>query len=145
MSEEGGRDGHRRVNGKPELDDDDIHDHVDTEGSGAHLVEVIAHNALMEIISKAKDTVRAEQGNFRLPSYIMDKLLVRCEKVLLNYGEEEAHNVMVFEIKAHLDRMREFKERDNDRKIRERLPSSTNREDARSEPTTSKAQSHRRE
>jgi len=147
MSEEGGRDGPRRVKCKsePELDDENAHGHLDTEGSGAHLVEVIAHNALKEIILKAKETVQTELGSFKLPSYVMDELLVRCEKVLLNYGEEEALSVMVFEIKAHLDRMRKFKERDNDRKVRERLPSSAGREDTGSEPTPSKAQSHRRE
>lgn len=96
---------------------------LDTEGGGAHLVHVIAHNALKEIIIQAKEKVSVEEGTFKIPSYVMDELLIKCEKALLNYGEEEALKCMVDEIMAYLKRIREFKARDNERKVRERLPS----------------------
>jgi hypothetical protein len=122
MSDERGRDGPR---GAERLDDkeDVAKGSFDTEGGGSHLVHVIAHNTLMEIIHQAKAKVSVDEGSFRIPSYIMDKLLVRCERVLLNYGEAEALDCMVKEIRAHLVEVREYKARDNERKVRERLPS----------------------
>jgi len=121
MSEKQGRHGPRGTEGPDE--DDGPEKLLDTEGGGSHLVHVIAQNALKEIIYQAKAKVTAEEGKFKIPAYVMDQLIVKCEMILLNYGEEEALNCMVEEIKAHLSRMREFKARDNERKVRERLPS----------------------
>jgi len=121
MSEKHCRHGPRGTEGP--VEDECAKSGMDTEGGGSHLVHVIAQNTLKEIIFQAKKKVTAEEGAFRIPAYVMDQLLIKCEMVLLNYGEEEALKCMVEEIKAHMARMREFKARDNERKVRERLPS----------------------
>lgn len=117
---------------------------MDTEGGGSHLAEVLANNALREIIQQAKDTVSVDEGPFRIPGYVMDKLILKCEKVLLNYGEDEAHRCMVEEIRAHLAQMRDFKARENERKVKERLPPSRDEEEAPAQQPPSKARSQRR-
>jgi hypothetical protein len=121
MSHRHNREGPRQEN----FDDTDPSGRMDTEGGGAHLADVLANNALKEIIQQAKETVSLEEGPFRIPSYVMDRLVIRCEKVLLNYGEEEAQKCMVEEIRAHLAQMKEFKAHENERKVKERLPSSS--------------------
>jgi hypothetical protein len=121
MSEERGRHCPRGTE-RPD-EDEDAEKGMDTEGGGSHLVHIIAQNTLREIIRQAKAKVSVDEGSFRIPSYIMDKLLVRCERVFLNYGEAEALDCMVKEIRAHLVEVREFKARNNERKVRERLPS----------------------
>ena len=118
--------------------------HMDTEGGGSHLAEVLANNALREIIQQAKEKVSVEEGSFRIPGYVMDRLLLKCEKVLLNYGEQEALRCMVEEIRSHLAQMRDFKARENERKVKERLPSSRNEKEAEAQPQGSKAKSQRR-
>jgi len=117
---------------------------MDTEGGGAHLADVLANNALKEIIQEAKKTVSVDEGPFRIPSYVMDKLVIKCEKVLLNYGEEEAQTCMVEEIRAHLAQMSEFKARENERKVKERLPSSSDDQLAQANHPPPKARAQRR-
>jgi hypothetical protein len=102
---------------------DDIEDPVmDPEGGTAHLAEVIAVNTLKEIIADAKVVVVEEEGDFHIPAETMDRLLVRCEKVMLNYGEDEAKKVMMDELRQYLNLKREFKEREDERKVRDRMP-----------------------
>lgn len=100
---------------------------LDTEGGYTHLTEVIALNTLKEIISRAKVTVEEEKGPFILPSEVQDKLLMKCERSLLNYGEEEAERAMKTELIRFLDIRDAFKERDDERKVRRSLPSDTKR------------------
>jgi len=140
MSNRHGREGPR----KEDPDDPDTSGRMDTEGGGSHLAEVLANNALREIIQLAKDTVSVDEGPFRIPGYVMDKLILKCEKVLLNYGEQEAQRCMVEEIRAHLAQQRDFKARENERKVKERLPSSKDEEEAEAQPLGSKAKSQRR-
>ena len=140
MSNRHGRAGPRQE----DLDDTDPSGRMDTEGGGAHLADVLANNALKEIIQEAKKTVSVEEGPFRIPSYIMDKLVIKCEKVLLNYGEAEAQKCMVEEIRAHLAQMKDFKARENERKVQERLPSSSEDQDAPAHNPLPKARTQRR-
>jgi|GEM_PF-6071987 len=140
MSQRHGREGPRQE----DLDETDPSGRMDTEGGGSHLAEVLANNALREIIQQAKKTVSVEEGSFRIPGYVMDKLIIRCEKVLLNYGEVEAQKCMVEEIRAHLAQMKEFKARDNERKVKERLPSSDDEPAAEAHDPPPKARSQRR-
>ena len=95
---------------------------MDPEGGTAHHADVIAVNTLKEIIASAKNVVVEEEGPFRITSETMDRLLVRCEKVMLNYGEEEARKVMEDELRQYLKLKREFKEKEDERKVRERMP-----------------------
>ena len=141
MSHRHGREGPRQE----DLDDTDPSGRMDTEGGGAHLADVLANNALKEIIQEAKNTVTVDEGPFRIPSYVMDKLVVKCEKVLLNYGEVEAQKCMVEEIRAHLAQMSEFKARENERKVKERLPSSSDDQVAKANhpPPTARVQRRR--
>lgn len=104
---------------------------IDTEGGGAHLVDIIAFNTLKGIIKEARETVEVEEGKGKgkvtIPQEFQDGLILRCEKVLLNYGESEAQRVVLKEIRAYLKDVRAFKERDDERKVRERLPHDTRR------------------
>ncbi len=140
MSNRHGRAGPRQE----DLDDTDPSGRMDTEGGGAHLADVLANNALKEIIQEAKKTVSVEEGPFRIPSYIMDKLVIKCEKVLLNYGEAEAQKCMVEEIRAYLAQMKDFKARENERKVKERLPSSSDDQEAPTHYPPPKARTQRR-
>jgi hypothetical protein len=140
MSHRHDREGHR----PEDLDDIDPSGRMDTEGGGAHLADVYANNAIKEIIQQAKETVSVENGSFRIPGYVMDKLVVKCEKVFLNYGEAEALKCMVQEIRAHLSQMKDFKARENERKVKERLPSSNEDPDAAAIPAPQKAKAQRR-
>lgn len=101
---------------------------IDTEGGHTHLTEVIAQNTLKEIIIQAKLSVEEDEGAFIIPSELNDRLLITCEKVLLNYGETEAEQAMREEILKFLNRKKEFKDRDDERKVKERLPSDTKRQ-----------------
>jgi len=135
------REGHR----PEDVDEIDPSGRMDTEGGGAHLADVLANNAIKAIIQQAKEIVSVQEGTFRIPGYIMDKLVVRCEKVFLNYGEEEAQKCMVQEIRAHLAEMKDFKARENERKVRERLPSSKDdlKAEGHNQPPKAKAQRRR--
>jgi hypothetical protein len=136
---------HTREAHRPEdFDEDDPSGRMDTEGGGAHLADVLANNAIKEIIQQAKEIVSVEEGSFRIPGYIMDRLVVRCEKVFLNYGEAEAQKCMVQEIRAHLAEMRDFKARENERKVKERLPSSEEDPQAKDNNQPQKAKTQRR-
>jgi len=107
---------------------DDPSSLLDPEGGSAHHAEVIAVNTLKQIIVEAKRQVFEEVGRFIVPTEVMDRLILKCEKVLLNYGEEEALGVMKTELKGHLERQKEYKERDDERKVKASLPDDTLRQ-----------------
>jgi len=106
-----------RGNGSPPL--------LDPEGGNAHHAEVLAVNTLKQIIAEAKTLVIEEVGWFTVPAEVMDRLIIKCEKVLLNYGEEEALEVMKAELKDFLKRLTDYKERDDERKVKASLPDDT--------------------
>jgi hypothetical protein len=122
------------VNGLPnrdqkEPDDEGVPHHlIDTEGGCAHHAEVIALNTLKEIILSAKLKVEEENGPIRIPAELMDQLLIKCERALLNYGEVEAEDVVIKELRAYLVRTRTHKDKEDERKVRSRLPEDSLRE-----------------
>ncbi|MEM4729078.1 MAG: hypothetical protein QXH42_04875 [Thermoplasmata archaeon] len=93
-----------------------------SNGGARHLVEIYAHNAVLEVIQRARDTVRAERGRFYLPSKFMDELILECEGWILERGAEEAERRARERMLAILTERERLKREEDERKVRLRLP-----------------------
>jgi len=94
----------------------------ESNGGAYHLVEIYAHNAVREVIQRAREAIRAERGKFTLPSRFMDELIVECGKWILERGAEEAERCARERIVAFLDERERLKREEDERKVRLRLP-----------------------
>jgi hypothetical protein len=90
-------------------------------GRAVHLVDVYAHNAVHEIIQNARITISSERGRFTLPSMFMDRLMMDCEKWVLDNGAAEAERAACDRINRFLDERKRSNDQDNERKVRRSL------------------------
>jgi hypothetical protein len=95
--------------------------HEVSGGGAVHLVEVYANNAVREIIQNARITISSERGRFILPPTFMDRLMMECEKWVLDDGAAEAERAVCDRINRFLDERAKFKDRDNERKVNQSL------------------------
>ncbi|MGQ9583094.1 MAG: hypothetical protein ACUVV6_06230 [Thermoplasmatota archaeon] len=85
-------------------------------------MEIYAHNAVKEVIHRARESVRVGRGRFTLPSRFMDELIVECGKWLLERGVEEAERCARDRIVAFLNERERLKREEDERKVRLRMP-----------------------
>jgi hypothetical protein len=97
-------------------------------GGTVHLVEVYSHNAVREIIQNARDSVTSQRGRFTLPSEFMDRLMVDCCKWVLDRGAPEAERCACGSITDFLNEQDDLKNEDNERKVKQSLKGTGNRE-----------------
>ena len=97
-------------------------------GGTAHLVDVYAHNAVLEIIQNARESVQEEKGRFNLPSEFIDRLTVECGRWVLDRGPSEAERRAAERIFDFLDERKRFRHQDDERKVK--LSLDGNREQA---------------
>lgn len=103
--------------------------HHNISGGGTyHLVDVFAHNAVLEIIQNARLSVLEKRGRFTLPSEFMDRLMVDCGKCVLDRGAPEAERFARQHINDFLEERKRFKHEDDERKVKMSL--NGNREQA---------------
>jgi hypothetical protein len=104
----------------PVLSADDIGVGMDTEGGQRHLTEVIAYTTLCGIIKEAIKGIDAErqaraQGRkfvrVKITIGDLDELVVKCEKVIVSYGEEAARKAMTEAVLECLERHKRLKQR----------------------------------
>lgn len=100
---------------------DDIGVGMDTEGGQRHLTEVIAYTTLCGIIKEAIKGIDAERQaracggrkfvRVKITIGDLDELVVKCEKVMVSYGEEAARKAMTEAVLECLERHRRLKQR----------------------------------
>ena len=93
---------------------------MDTEGGQRHLTEIIAYTALRDIIKDAIKGIDAERQAMASGRTVVrvkitlgdfDELVVRCEKVMVSYGEEAARKAMTEAVLECLERHKRLKQR----------------------------------
>jgi hypothetical protein len=87
-----------------------------SNGTPYHLVEIYAHNAIAEMILKARQDITKERGKFTLPPSFVDKLEVDCGKWILEKGAGEAERCTRERIVCFLDE-RTRQKRDEDERM----------------------------
>jgi hypothetical protein len=94
----------------------------EADGGVDHLMDIYAHNTVKEIIKKARDVLESGGGPVVLPRHFLDRLIVDCEKWILDEGDVRAEALCRESIAAFLSEMERFKREDDERKVRSRMP-----------------------
>jgi hypothetical protein len=98
---------------------------LDTEGGQRHLTEIIAYTTLCSIIRDAIRNIEKERREkvlgkrmdpVRISSNDFDELVVKCEKVMVSYGEGQARKAMKAAVLECLERRKRIKQMMRERK-----------------------------